>query len=180
MSTFSTTDAQTPEGLLHVGRVTRPHGVRGDVYVSFFTDRPERTRAGAKLFIQNKWMTVTTARGQLVSGKSSPSQSTTWLMHFAGIDDRNLAERLCKNDVFGEPIEDSSVMWVHELIGAQVEDVSGTKHGRCVAVVDNPAHALLELESGALVPIVFVVNRTKELIAIDPPKGLFDLNEGDE
>jgi len=163
MSTFSTTDAQTPEGLLHVGRVTRPHGVRGDVYVSFFTDRPERTRAGAKLFIQNAW-----------------NKSTTWLMHFAGIDDRNLAERLCKSDVFGEPIEDSSVMWVHELIGAQVEDVSGNKHGRCVAVVDNPAHALLELESGALVPIVFVVNRTKELITIDPPKGLFDLNEGDE
>jgi hypothetical protein len=47
-------------------------------------------------------------------------------------------------------------------------------------VVDNPAHALLELESGALVPIVFVVNRTKELITINPPKGLFDLNEGDE
>jgi ribosomal 30S subunit maturation factor RimM len=101
-------------------------------------------------------------------------------MHFAGIDDRNSAERLCKNDVFGEPIEDSSVMWVHELIGAEVEDVSGVNHGRCVAVVDNPAHALLELESGALVPIVFVVSRTKERITIDPPEGLFDLNEGEE
>ena len=125
-------------------------------------------------------MTVTSARGQLSSGKSSPSQATTWLMHFAGIDDRNLAERLCKNDVYGEPIEDSSVMWVHELIGAEVEDVAGVNHGRCVAVVDNPAHALLELESGALVPIVFVVSRTKERITIDPPQGLFDLNEGDE
>ena len=180
MSTFSTTDAQTPQGLLHVGRVTRPHGVKGDVYVSFFTDRPERTRAGAKLFIQNEWMTVTSARGQLVSGKSSPSQSTTWLMHFAGVDDRNMAERLCKNDVFGEPIEDSSVMWVHELIGVQVEDLSGVNHGKCVAVIDNPAHSLLELESGVLVPIVFVVSRTKERITIDPPQGLFDLNEGDE
>jgi 16S rRNA processing protein RimM len=180
MSTFSTTDPQTPKGLLHVGRVTRPHGVKGDVYVTFFTARPERTRPGAKLFIQNEWMTVTSARGQLSAGKSGPSQATTWLMHFAGIDDRNLAERICKNDVFGEPIEDSSVMWVHELIGAEVEDISGVKHGRCVAVVDNPAHALLELESGALVPIVFVVSRTKERITIDPPQGLFDLNEGDE
>ena len=180
MSTFSTTDAKTPEGLLHVGRVTRPHGVKGDVYVSFFTDRPARTRAGAKLFIQNEWMTVTSARGQLVSSKTSPYQSTTWLLHFAGIDDRNMAERLSKSDVFGEPIEDASVMWVHELIGAQVEDVAGVNYGKCVAVVDNPAHALLELESGALVPIVFVVNRTKERITINPPQGLFDLNEGDE
>lgn len=165
---------------MHVGRVTRPHGIKGDVYVSFFTDRPERTCSGAKLFIQNEWMTVTSARGQLVASKSSPSQSTTWLMHFAGIDDRNLAERLSKSDVFGEPIEDSSVMWVHELIGAEVEDISGVSHGKCVAVVDNPAHALLELESGALVPIVFVVSRTKARITIDPPDGLFNLNEGDE
>lgn len=177
MSTFSTTDAQTPEGLLHVGRVTRPHGVKGDVYVSFFTARPERTRAGAKLFIQNDWLTVESARGQLVSAKTSPSQSTTWLMHFAGVDDRNHAERLSKSDVFGEPIDDPSVMWVHELIGAQVEDVAGVNHGRCVSVIDNPAHALLELESGALVPIVFVVKRTKQLITIDPPEGLFDLKE---
>ena len=70
-------------------------------------------------------MTVTSARGQLSSGKSSPSQATTWLMHFAGIDDRNLAERLCKNDVYGEPIEDSSVMWVHELIGAKLKMLLG-------------------------------------------------------
>ena len=67
-------------------------------------------------------------------------------------------------------------MWVHELIGVQVEDLSGKNYGRCVAVIDNPAHALLELESGALVPIVFVVSRTNERITINPPAGLFDLN----
>ena len=166
MSTFSTTDAQTPEGLLQVGRVTRPHGVRGDVYVAFFTDRPERTRAGARLWLQNNWLTVTSAR----------RQPSSWLMHFAGIDDRNAAERISKSDLYGEPIEDHSVMWVHELIGVQVEDLSGKNYGRCVAVIDNPAHALLELESGALVPIVFVVSRTNERITINPPAGLFDLN----
>ncbi|GBL21415.1 hypothetical protein EMGBS4_14750 [Acidimicrobiaceae bacterium] len=38
-------------------------------------------------------------------------------MHFDGIDDRNAAERISKTDLYGEPIEDQSVMWVHELIG---------------------------------------------------------------
>lgn len=180
MSTFSTTEPEKPEGLLHVGRVTRPHGVKGDVHVSFFTDRPERTCEGAKLFIQNEWMTVTSARGQLVSGRSNFGQQKTWLMHFSGIDDRNSAQRLSKSDIYGEPIEDASVIWVHELIGAEVEDLKGFKHGKCISVVDNPAHALLELESGALVPIVFVVRRTKERITINPPDGLFDLDEGDQ
>ena len=165
MSTFSTTDAQTPKGLLHVGRVMRPHGVRGDVYVSFFTDRPERTKAGARFWLQNNWITVASAR----------RQPNSWLMHFVGIDDRNAAERIAKSDLYGEPIEDKSVMWVHELIGAQVVDVSGTRYGKCVAVVDNPAHSLLELESGALVPVVFITERSKEEITINPPDGLFDL-----
>ena len=96
-------------------------------------------------------------------------------MHFAGIDDRNAAERIAKSDLYGEPIEDQSVMWVHEWSGAQVVDVSGVRYGKCVAVVDNPAHSLLELESGALVPVVFITERSKEKITINPPEGLFDL-----
>ena len=180
MSISSTTDSQTPEGLLHVGRVTRPHGIRGDVYVSFFTDRPERTRKGARLWLQNNWITVVSARGQSIRpqsshSRSSHSQSTSWLMHFAGIDDRNSAERITRSDLYGEPIDDPSVLWVHDLIGSQVVDIAGVNHGTCVAVVDNPAHSLLELESGALVPVVFIAERTKGLITINPPDGLFDL-----
>jgi 16S rRNA processing protein RimM len=44
-----------------------------------------------------------------------------------------------------------------------------------VAVVANPAHDLLELESGALVPVVFIVDAAAGLVTIDPPEGLFDL-----
>jgi 16S rRNA processing protein RimM len=43
-----------------------------------------------------------------------------------------------------------------------------------VAVVANPAADLLELESGALVPVVFVTERRADTIVIDPPLGLFD------
>ena len=39
----------------------------------------------------------------------------------------------------------------------------------------NPAHDILELESGALVPVVFVVSATPGRLVIDPPEGLFDL-----
>ena len=71
------------------------------------------------------------------------------------------------------------VLYVDEVIGAVVVDVGGVSHGRCVAVVDNPAHELLELEDGALVPIVFVTalegSGDDRRVVIDPPEGLFDL-----
>ncbi len=44
-----------------------------------------------------------------------------------------------------------------------------------MAVVANPASDLLELDSGALVPVVFVVDRAPGRIVIDPPAGLFEV-----
>jgi len=77
--------------------------------------------------------------------------------------------------VYAEPIDDPDELWVHELIGTPVVETDGTARGTCVAVVDNPAADLLELDSGALVPVVFVTEQTPERIVIDPPDGLFDL-----
>ena len=39
----------------------------------------------------------------------------------------------------------------------------------------NPAADLLELDSGALVPVVFVVDHAPGRVTIDPPEGLLDL-----
>ena len=64
---------------------------------------------------------------------------------------------------------------VGDLIGADVVGVDQQSYGRCVAVVANPAHDLLELESGALVPVVFIVATAPGRLTIDPPEGLFDL-----
>ena len=51
-------------------------------------------------------------------------------------------------------------LWVHELIGAEVRDRAGVTHRpRRVRCEANPAHDLLVLDSGALVPMVFVVEQ---------------------
>ncbi len=67
---------------------------------------------------------------------------------------------------------DGSELWVHELIGSLVTDTSGRPCGTCVAVLANPAHDLLELDNGDLVPVVFVVQSAEGVIVIDPPEGL--------
>jgi hypothetical protein len=42
-------------------------------------------------------------------------------------------------------------------------------------VIDNPAHPIMELDSGALVPTPFITSRDAGVVTIDPPEGLFDL-----
>ena len=42
-------------------------------------------------------------------------------------------------------------------------------------VESNPAADLLVLDSGALVPVVFITAHEQGRVTIDPPEGLFDL-----
>ena len=154
-----------PPGLLEVGRTGRAHGVKGDISVLLVTDRTERLDAGARLYLIDRWFTVE---------RSRPA-GDRWLVHFEGIDDRNAAELISGNPLFAEPVPSSpDDLYVHQLVGAEVVGRDGASHGRCVAVVANPAHDLLELESGHLVPVVFVVEFGDGRIVIDPPEGLFD------
>ncbi len=67
------------------------------------------------------------------------------------------------------------------MIGATVWDrVTNSERGVVVGVLANPAADILELDSGALVPLTFVVGRTvgegqSVRLEIEPPDGLFDL-----
>ena len=77
-------------------------------------------------------------------------------------------------DAAGRPVDDPDVWFVHELIGLPVVLSDGTEVGTCVSIVDNPAHDMVELDDGSLVPLVFVVD-VGAAIEIDPPEGLLDL-----
>jgi 16S rRNA processing protein RimM len=162
MSTLST------ESLREVGRVGRAHGVHGELYVLLITDRVERLALGARLLAGSHWLTVVEAREQ---------QKERWLVRFEGVTDRKAAESLTNSILFADPLVDDGddALWVHELIGSRVVDQQGVDRGTCVAVIDNPAHDLLELDNGALVPVTFVVSCTDGIATIAPPEGLFDL-----
>lgn len=155
-----------PQGrLLDVGHIGRPHGVRGEVLVRLTTDRHERLAPGAVLH---------TDAGELVVARSRPHQDR-WIVAFEGHDTREAAEALRGRVLRAEPLDDPDELWVHELVGARVETVAGEAVGTCVAVVANPAADLLELDTGALVPVVFVVGHEPGRVTVDPPDGLFDV-----
>ena len=149
--------------LLVIGKIGKPHGLRGEVYVDLVTDRVERLAVGSVLVAGNRSVTVSASR---------PVQNR-WLVSFREVNDRNDAASLTNTELRAEPIADPDAVWVHDLIGSRVVESDGTERGRCVGVIANPAHDILELESGALVPSVFVVSCRDGVTVIDPPDGLF-------
>lgn len=163
--------APAPGDRLVVGRVGRAHGLRGEIAVRFTSNRPERAEPGSVLYAADRELVIVTSR---------PHQDRV-LVRFAGVDDRTAAEALQGLELSAARLEGDDAelpegeLWVHELVGAEVQDRSGATVGRVVAVEANPAHDLLVLDGGALVPMVFVVEQRDGVVVVDPPEGLFDL-----
>ena len=155
-----------PDGHLEIGHIRRAHGLRGEVFVQLLSDHPARVEPGARVRTVDRELTVETAR---------VASNGRRVVKFAEIPDRTAAERFANVALYAPPIDDPDALWVHELIGSDVVEVDGTERGRCVAVIANPASDILELESGALVPTVFVVSNRDGIITVDVPDGLFDL-----
>lgn len=150
---------------LEVGRVHKAHGLKGDVSVSLTTDRLERVEPGARLFVGDVEHEV---------ARSTHQPPDRWIVGFAGVGDRNAADALRGSVLTAEPLDDEDELWVHDLVGATVALPDGTEVGTVEAVQDNPAHDLLVLDTGDLVPVVFVTDGSglPERLVIDPPEGL--------
>lgn len=154
--------------LLEVGRITKAHGLRGQVLVQFLSDREERRRPGAEL--------STAAHGRLTITAASAHQNR-WLVTFDGVTDRNAAEALRGVLLYAEPLDSDGDddVFVHEVAGKRLVEVDGTDRGEVVALEANPAADLLVLDDDRVVPLTFVVEITDSSVVVDVPDGLFDL-----
>lgn len=134
------------------------------------TNREERVAPGAQLIAGERCLVVEAA-----SPTGAPASRRRYVVSFAGVDDRAGADALRGAILRAEPLDDPEPLWVHELVGATVRTTGGEVAGRCTAVQANPASDLLVLDSGALVPLRFVVGRTAGELVVDVPPGLFEL-----
>ena len=99
------------------------------------------------------------------------------MVFFDGITGREAIEERRGQALFAEPIEDTGVLWVHDLVDCIVID-GGIERGTVVALQDNPASDLLVLDNGMLVPLNFLVDGpTDGKLYTETPVGLFDLND---
>lgn len=164
---------------LAVGRIGRPHGVRGEVTIDVRTDEPDtRFAAGTEI------ITDPAAAGPLTVERAR-WHSGRLLVRFAGIGDRDAAEELRGTWLVVDPGEippstDPDDFHDRELIGLTVVTAQGTDvgrvadvlhHGQDLLVVNGPGGETLVPFVTALVPEVDVPGGR---LVIDPPPGLLD------
>ena len=169
--------------LVVVGRIGRPHGIRGEVTVEVRTDLPERRFAPGSVLVTEPERAgpLTVAAARWHSGRL--------LLSVAGVADRNGAEAL-RGVVLSAEVPDDEVSddpeeyFDHQLRGLRVRTVTGEEIGEVGDVVHLPGQDLLAVTRPGrrelLVPFVaeFVPDLDLDagLITIDPPPGLLDLD----
>ncbi len=156
--------------MLEIGRVVRPHGLRGQLVVELWSNRDERLAVGAVVHTADRVLTVRSAsRHGAVGGRDR------WLVTFDEVADREDADGLRDQVLSAPPLEVDGALWVHELIGATLFDSDGTPVGRVASVEANPASDLLVLEDGRLVPLTFVERNGEGNLTVEGPPGLLEL-----
>ncbi|MBT8488073.1 MAG: ribosome maturation factor RimM [Gemmatimonadetes bacterium] len=172
---------------LVVGYLSKPHGIKGEMYVSPLTDHPESVFAsGVVLWLGGADddepdydlppLRVDTTR---------PFRSGL-LVRFGGVEDRSQAELLAGRYLFC-PIEDlqplaEGEVYYHQLLGMRVETVGGRPVGSVSQVYELHPADLLEVRGSngvVMVPyrkeIVVEVDVEAGRLVIDPPPGLLEL-----
>ncbi len=150
---------------IEVGRVSRPHGVHGEVRLIPDSDNPER-------FAEGSVVQARPARVRLAGGGPGERSSLTIetvrgepdfpIVAFVEVKSREAAEGLRGFilEVRGEELPSLAAdeFYPFDLEGLTVKDPQGAAVGRVREIIDSPAHPLLvvSLDCGreALVPFV--------------------------
>jgi 16S rRNA processing protein RimM len=171
------------DDLVLVGRIARPHGLRGDVAIAPETDFvEERFTTGAAFRTRS-----TRGDEELVIGAVRIQQGRP-IVRFDGIEGIDDAQRLSGLELriaeqALQPLE-AGTYYHHQLIGCRVETVDGRHVGEVARVDGGAAGALLAIDGPRgeiLIPlavhICVEVEPASRMIRIAPPDGLLDLNE---
>lgn len=168
---------------LAVGRLRKPHGLKGDCAIFPLTDTP------GVLFAPGRTVWLVDLAGQDVAGPLTILRSRAyhrqWLVAFAGYEDRSAVEPwgglfLAVPETEVTPPQEGEV-WLHELAGFVVQDTAGTPLGLVTDALELPAGVTLEVQGPKreyLLPFrkefVKQVDRDGRRLVVEVPEGLVE------
>ncbi len=158
-----------------VGKITKAHGLRGEVVVLVLSDNPDRFIAGASVFLED---------GRELGVGAVRANGGRLLVSFHGVEDRTQAERLRGATLVVPtsmlPALPPGEYWPHRLIGCRVVSESGRSLGAIADVISTPANDLwaavdeqgVEILIPALKEFVLDVNVDERLVRVIDHVGL--------
>jgi 16S rRNA processing protein RimM len=166
-----------------VGRLRKPHGLKGECNLFPLTDDP------ATIFAPGREIWLVDLSGQVVAGPLTVERSREyhreWLVKFAGVESRDALEPF-RAHFLGvpadqlAPLSDDEV-YLHELDGFSVRLADDTPLGLVSAVYELPSGIMIEVQGPKrefLLPykkeFVQQVDRAERRLTVAPPEGLLD------
>ena len=168
-----------------VGRLRKPHGLKGDCTLFPLTDSPE------SMFSPGHEIWLLDLEGRTVAGpltvERSRSYHREWLVKFAGVDSRDALEPY-RGLLLGVPQEAldplaEDEVYLHDLIGMAVVSTAGEQIGAVTTFYELPHGIMLDVKTmreSVIIPyrpeMVVKTDIQARTIVIDDTLGFLDDN----
>lgn len=164
-----------------LGKITRPHGIRGEVKVYPYSGQPENFLGYREILVAGE------GEARIpYSVEQSRVQGRLAVLRLAGCDDRTKAEALAGHEVWlrrddlPKPGEDE--YYLADLEGREAVTADGIPLGRITGIMDTAAHPILIVTGRGreyLVPVHqgVVASIDGEQVVLQLPPGLLEMND---
>ncbi len=157
-----------------VGRVLRAWGIRGDLKIAPFTDRPED-------FKQYRSVLMGPQRKRYDVKSFRPYQGN-WLLHLVGVEARNDAELLHGQEILIEAAQrprQEGEFYAREVIGLKVQTIDGAELGEVTEILVTGANDVYVVKGSrgeillpARVEVIKGIDVETGVMTVELPPGL--------
>lgn len=165
------------EDVYKIGRLGKPHGVKGEITFQFMDDVFDRVDADYLI------LSIDDILVPFFIEEYRFKTDSNALMKFEGIDTQERARELTGCEVyFPHELADSdedTISWA-AIVGFDITDADSSRTiGRIAAVDDSTINILFELEDGRLIPasedLITAIDQQARTITMRLPDGLLNL-----
>lgn len=163
-----------------LGKITRRHGLQGNVFLKLDTDQPEMYSKLDSVFVDVNGLLV-----PFFVAKQSWSKGDTLIISFKNSTEA-LVDQAIGKDVYLPlstlPELSGKKFYYHEVIGFEIREEDGKTCGTIVSVNDQTAQHYFILDLGGkeiIIPIIkdwiLELNRDEKFMKMQLPEGLMDV-----
>lgn len=168
------------EDCYFLGKITRRHGLQGNIFLKLDTDQPEMYQKLDSIFVEINGLLV-----PFFVAKQSWSKGDTLIISFKNSTEA-LVEQSLGKDVYMPlstlPKLTGNKFYYHEVVGFEIREEDGKSCGTIVSINDQTAQHYFYLDLAGtqiIIPIIkewiLELNREEKYLKMALPEGLMDV-----